>query len=169
MRGEEGGRAQLNFVILIVVFIMDTTPYLLIIIIFLDDRNNEIFNILVIWYQDFKHLYDLPFPHAPPPAAGSNDLERYNLKAVVDLANNMATLEPHKLFTKLFRLTLQYRLDEDLFSRGLFSPAQMYVLDEFCARYGVRDPFRHLTYLQDWLDYTEGGVSIWPVHDAVFI
>jgi len=46
---------------------------------------------------------------------------------------------------------------------GLFSLAQMYVLDEFCARYGVRDPFRHLTCLQDWLDCLEKGMSIWPV------
>lgn len=103
-----------------------------------------------------------PLP-LPLLAAGSNDLERYNLKVVVDSANNMAALEPHRLFIKLLGLTLQYRLEEELFSRGLFSPAQMYVLDEFCARYGVRDPFRHLTCLQDWLDYMERGVSIWPV------
>jgi hypothetical protein len=90
-------------------------------------------------------------------------LERYGLKEVVTGINNTASLEPHKLFIKLFRACLDFRLNEDVFSRGLFSPAQMYVLDEFCARYGVRDPFRHLTCLQDWLDCLERGVSIWPV------
>lgn len=95
--------------------------------------------------------------------AGSTDLERYGLKEVVDSVSNISSLDPHKLFIKLFRATLEFRLEEDLFSRGLFSPAQMYVLDEFCARYGVRDAFRHLTCLQDWLDYMEKGVSIWPV------
>ena len=40
----------------------------------------------------------------------------------------------------------------------------MYVLDEFCARYGVRDPFRHLTCLSIWLEEEEEeGQSIWPV------
>ena len=47
--------------------------------------------------------------------------------------------------------------------QGFLSPAQMYVLDEFCARYGVRDPFRHLTCLKEWLDKEETGESIWPV------
>ncbi len=90
-------------------------------------------------------------------------MERYGLKKALESVNDTPSLEPHKLFIKLFRATLEFRLNEDLFSRGLFSPAQMFVLDEFCARYGVRDPFRHMTCLQEWLDRLERGVSIWPV------
>ena len=96
-------------------------------------------------------------------SGGSTDLEWYGLTEVVEVGQSVASMDPHRMFVKLFRATLNYRLDEDLFSRGLFSPAQMYVLDEFCARYGVRDPFRHLTSLQDWLGRLEKGVSIWPI------
>jgi hypothetical protein len=67
------------------------------------------------------------------------------------------------MFESLFRAILDYRLKEDAFSRGLFSPEQLYILDEFCARYGVRDPFRHFTCLKEWMAREEEGVSIWPV------
>ena len=49
------------------------------------------------------------------------------------------------------------------FVQGLFSPEQLYILDEFCARYGVRDPFRHFTCLREWMAREEEGISIWPV------
>ena len=39
----------------------------------------------------------------------------------------------------------------------------MYVIDEFCARYGVRDAFRHLTCLKEWLECERRDESIWPV------
>ena len=48
-------------------------------------------------------------------------------------------------------------------TQGLFSPSQMYVIDEFCARYGVRDAFRHLTCLKEWLGCERRDESIWPV------
>ena len=38
----------------------------------------------------------------------------------------------------------------------------MFVLDEYCARYGVRGCYRHLCYLSDLLDRAELGVMIDP-------
>jgi hypothetical protein len=93
--------------------------------------------------------------------SGSRELDRYGLSSVVD--QDMTDVEIHKMFESLFHAILDYRLKEDAFSRGLFSPEQLYILDEFCARYGVRDPFRHFTCLREWMAREEGGVSIWPV------
>ena len=38
----------------------------------------------------------------------------------------------------------------------------MFVLDEYCARYGVRGCHRHLSYLTDLLDRAEAGIMIDP-------
>ncbi len=39
----------------------------------------------------------------------------------------------------------------------------MYVIDEFCARYLVRDSFRHLTCLKEWVECELRSEPIWPV------
>jgi len=46
--------------------------------------------------------------------------------------------------------------------QGWFSPGQVFVLDEYCARYGVRGCIRHLSYLQDLLNNAERGTMIDP-------
>jgi len=38
----------------------------------------------------------------------------------------------------------------------------VFVLDEYCARYGVRGCHRHLCYLTDLLDYAEQATMIDP-------
>lgn len=68
----------------------------------------------------------------------------------------------HELFKFLHTCTLQYRLNDPYCSLGWLSPGQIFVLDEYCARYGVRSCFRHLCYLIDLLDATDRGISIDP-------
>ncbi|KPP71856.1 hypothetical protein Z043_109193, partial [Scleropages formosus] len=46
--------------------------------------------------------------------------------------------------------------------QGWFSPGQVFVLDEYCARYGVRGCHRHLSYLRDLMEYSEGNALIDP-------
>lgn len=48
------------------------------------------------------------------------------------------------------------------FLQGWFSPGQVFVLDEYCARYGVRGCHRHLSYLKDLMDYSENNVLVDP-------
>lgn len=38
----------------------------------------------------------------------------------------------------------------------------MFVLDEYCARYGVRGCYRHLKYMEDLLEKCEKNVMIDP-------
>ncbi|KAK8403194.1 hypothetical protein O3P69_001000 [Scylla paramamosain] len=68
----------------------------------------------------------------------------------------------HNLFRILQGQTLEYRLVDPYCSLGWFSPGQIFVLDEYQARYGVRGCYRHLCYLEDLLDRAEKGQMIDP-------
>jgi len=46
--------------------------------------------------------------------------------------------------------------------QGWFNPGQVFVLDEYCARYGVRGCKRHLFYLHELLNNAERGVAVDP-------
>lgn len=64
------------------------------------------------------------------------------------------------LFRHLQNETLKYRLEDSYCSLGWFSQSQVFVLDEYCARYGVRTCYRHLAYLDSLLDFTARGYFI---------
>ncbi|KAG7466639.1 hypothetical protein JOB18_034659 [Solea senegalensis] len=49
------------------------------------------------------------------------------------------------------------------FTGGWFSPGQVFVLDEYCARYGVRGCHRHLSYLKGLMDYSENSTLVDPM------
>ncbi|XP_064633820.1 calcium-dependent secretion activator 1-like isoform X2 [Lineus longissimus] len=66
------------------------------------------------------------------------------------------------LFRLLQTLTLDYRLNDAYTCLGWFSPGQVFCLDEYCARYGVRGCFRHLCYLNDLLERAENGIMVDP-------
>ncbi|XP_069174108.1 calcium-dependent secretion activator isoform X23 [Procambarus clarkii] len=68
----------------------------------------------------------------------------------------------HNLYRVLQTQTLEYRLIDPYCSLGWFSPGQIFVLDEYQARYGVRGCYRHLCYLEDLLDRAEKGQMIDP-------
>ncbi|KRG07340.1 calcium-dependent secretion activator isoform X4 [Drosophila mojavensis] len=72
------------------------------------------------------------------------------------------TFDHASLFKILQNLTLEYRLSDPYASLGWFSPGQVFVLDEYCARYGVRGCYRHLCYLSDLLDRAEKQHMIDP-------
>ncbi|KAJ8302056.1 hypothetical protein KUTeg_021043 [Tegillarca granosa] len=63
---------------------------------------------------------------------------------------NPGLFDHHDMFQTLQTLTLDYRL------------SQVFVLDEYCARYGVRGCHRHLCYLNDLLERAENGIMIDP-------
>uniref|UniRef100_A0A8C3I761 Calcium dependent secretion activator 2 n=1 Tax=Chrysemys picta bellii TaxID=8478 RepID=A0A8C3I761_CHRPI len=65
-------------------------------------------------------------------------------------------------FSLLQRQTLDHRLNDSYSCLGWFSPGQVFVLDEYCARYGVRGCHRHLCYLNELMDHSENGAVIDP-------
>ncbi|KAM8861283.1 calcium-dependent secretion activator 2 isoform 2-T2 [Synchiropus picturatus] len=66
------------------------------------------------------------------------------------------------LFTILQKHTLQHRMNDSFSCLGWFSPGQVFVLDEYCARYGVRGCHRHLSYLKDLMAYSENSALVDP-------
>ncbi|XP_061578202.1 calcium-dependent secretion activator 2 isoform X2 [Cololabis saira] len=66
------------------------------------------------------------------------------------------------LFTVLQKHTLQHRMNDSFSCLGWFSPGQVFVLDEYCARYGVRGCHRHLSFLKDLMDYSESNALVDP-------
>ncbi|KAK6177364.1 hypothetical protein SNE40_015480 [Patella caerulea] len=75
---------------------------------------------------------------------------------------NPCNFEHHESFQLLQTLTLDYRLNDAYTCLGWFSPGQVFVLDEYCARYGNRGCHRHLCYLNDLLERAEKGIMIDP-------
>ncbi|XP_020809844.1 calcium-dependent secretion activator isoform X5 [Drosophila serrata] len=78
------------------------------------------------------------------------------------ISTDPCTFDHAALFKTLQNLTLEYRLNDPYASLGWFSPGQVFVLDEYCARYGVRGCYRHLCYLSDLLDRAEKQHMIDP-------
>ncbi|KAF7633095.1 hypothetical protein Mgra_00007524 [Meloidogyne graminicola] len=66
------------------------------------------------------------------------------------------------LFAKLQSMTLDFRLNDPICSLGWFSPGQVFVLDEYCARYMVRGCHRHVSLLNDLLNKADEGHLIEP-------
>uniref|UniRef100_A0A4W6DRV8 Calcium dependent secretion activator 2 n=2 Tax=Carangaria TaxID=1489904 RepID=A0A4W6DRV8_LATCA len=66
------------------------------------------------------------------------------------------------LFSILQKHTLQHRMNDSFSCLGWFSPGQVFVLDEYCARYGVRGCHRHLSYLKGLMDYLEDSALVDP-------
>ncbi|XP_067907691.1 calcium-dependent secretion activator 1 isoform X1 [Heterodontus francisci] len=78
------------------------------------------------------------------------------------ISANPCTFDHATLFETLQRLTLDHRLNDSYSCLGWFSPGQVFVLDEYCARYGTRGCHRHLCYLNDLLERAENGAMIDP-------
>ncbi|XP_025762989.1 calcium-dependent secretion activator 1 isoform X4 [Oreochromis niloticus] len=78
------------------------------------------------------------------------------------ISANPCSFDHASLFEMMQRLTLDHRLNDTFCCLGWFSPGQVFVLDEYCARNGVRGCHRHLCYLGDLLERAENGAIIDP-------
>ncbi|KAF4112425.1 calcium-dependent secretion activator 1 isoform X1 [Onychostoma macrolepis] len=78
------------------------------------------------------------------------------------ISANPCSFDHASLFEMVQRLTLDHRLNDNFACLGWFSPGQVFVLDEYCARNGVRGCHRHLCYLGDLLERADAGLMIDP-------
>nr|XP_008109455.1 PREDICTED: calcium-dependent secretion activator 2 isoform X10 [Anolis carolinensis] len=78
------------------------------------------------------------------------------------ISANPCKFDHASLFRILQRQTLDHRLNDSYSCLGWFSPGQVFVLDEYCSRYGVRGCHRHLCYLNELMEHSENGAVIDP-------
>ncbi|KAK0399963.1 hypothetical protein QR680_003296 [Steinernema hermaphroditum] len=98
---------------------------------------------------------------APSKAQGFADkASKHGMDEIIQ-ADPVAINHDHN-FAKLQSLTLNYRLNESICSLGWFSPGQVFVLDEYCARFMVRGCYRHVLLLNDLLNKADEGHLVDP-------
>ncbi|CAL7937292.1 unnamed protein product [Xylocopa violacea] len=137
-------------------------------IVFASDDENECQTWVMVMYRATGQSHK---PTPPVSVADKNstiskiqgDADRAKKHGMEDyISADPCKFEHHALFKFLQNLVLDYRLNDPYCSLGWFSPGQVFVLDEYCARYGVRGCFRHLCYLNDLLDRIDRGLMIDP-------
>ncbi|XP_070763633.1 calcium-dependent secretion activator 2 isoform X11 [Enoplosus armatus] len=99
-------------------------------------------------------------PASPINGQGLDPSQRQGVEELISAAP--CRFDHAALFTILQKNTLQHRMNDSFSCLGWFSPGQVFVLDEYCARYGVRGCHRHLSYLKDLMDYSENNALVDP-------
>eukprot|EP00095_Tigriopus_kingsejongensis_P011606 maker-scaffold859_size87536-snap-gene-0.9 protein:Tk11606 transcript:maker-scaffold859_size87536-snap-gene-0.9-mRNA-1 annotation:"calcium-dependent secretion activator isoform x4" len=124
------------------------------------------------WVMAFYRATGQAHKPSPPVSTGKSssttkvqgaDADRARKHGMEEfIASDPITFDHHNMFSKLQHLSLDWRLDDPYSSLGWFTPGQLYILDEYCARYGVRGCYRHLRLLEDLLDCCDKNVIIDP-------
>uniref|UniRef100_A0A096LZV4 Calcium dependent secretion activator 2 n=1 Tax=Poecilia formosa TaxID=48698 RepID=A0A096LZV4_POEFO len=99
--------------------------------------------------------------HRKPSSISLDPCQRQGMEDLISAAPGC--FDHAALFSILQKHTLQHRMNDSFSCLGWFSPGQVFVLDEYCARYGVRGCHRHLSYLKDLMDYAENSVLVDPM------
>ncbi|XP_068169496.1 calcium-dependent secretion activator 2-like isoform X1 [Antennarius striatus] len=130
----------------------------------------------ILWVQAMYRATGQSYKPVPPPQnkttncrgvlqkpASPISLDPSQRQGVEELISAAPSRFDHAiLFTILQKNTLQHRMNDSFSCLGWFSPGQVFVLDEYCARYGVRGCHRHLCYLKDLMDYSENNALVDP-------
>ncbi|XP_017879299.1 calcium-dependent secretion activator isoform X2 [Ceratina calcarata] len=136
-------------------------------IVFAADDENECQTWVMVMYratgQSHKPTPPVSADKNSPVSKIQGDADRAKKHGMEDyISADPCKFDHHMLFKFLQNLVLDYRLNDPICSLGWFSPGQLFLLDEYCARYGVRGCFRHLCYLNDLLDRIDRGFMIDP-------
>uniref|UniRef100_A0A8V5FM78 Uncharacterized protein n=1 Tax=Melopsittacus undulatus TaxID=13146 RepID=A0A8V5FM78_MELUD len=101
------------------------------------------------------YTVDYTAPHTDADRGQKHGMDEF-------ISANPCKFDHASLFRLLQRQTLDHRLNDSYSCLGWFSPGQVFVLDEYCARYGVRGCHRHLCYLSELIEHSENGSVIDP-------
>uniref|UniRef100_A0A673YNC7 Ca2+-dependent activator protein for secretion a n=1 Tax=Salmo trutta TaxID=8032 RepID=A0A673YNC7_SALTR len=125
----------------------------------------------ILWVQAMYRATGQSHKPIPPTqvqklnnrAGGDGDADRAQKHGMDEfISANPCSFDHSSLFEMVQRLTLDHRLNDSYSCLGWFSPGQVFVMDEYCARNGVRGCHRHLCYLGDLLERAENGAMIDP-------
>uniref|UniRef100_A0A672H8D5 Calcium dependent secretion activator 2 n=1 Tax=Salarias fasciatus TaxID=181472 RepID=A0A672H8D5_SALFA len=123
-----------------------------------------------LWVQALYRATGQSYKPVPPPQNKTTNCAdtafsggKDGRQGVEELISAPPSLFDHAaLFTVLQKHTLLHRMNDSFSCLGWFSPGQVFVLDEYCARYGVRGCHRHLSYLTALMDYCENNALVDP-------
>ncbi|OAF70001.1 Calcium-dependent secretion activator [Intoshia linei] len=76
--------------------------------------------------------------------------------------SNPIKIDHYRMFKVLLRFIYKHRFNDGTASQGYLSAAQLFIIDEYCSRYGVRGCYRHLSIIEELLGYMEEGILINP-------
>uniref|UniRef100_A0AAQ6ABE3 Calcium dependent secretion activator 2 n=1 Tax=Amphiprion ocellaris TaxID=80972 RepID=A0AAQ6ABE3_AMPOC len=128
----------------------------------------------VLWVQAMYRATGQSYKPIPPPQDKTTNCRGGNQKPLAfsglrkrEMEGELISAAPCRfdhaaLFTILQKHTLQHRMNDSFSCLGWFSPGQVFVLDEYCARYGIRGCHRHLSYLKDLMDYSKNNALVDP-------
>uniref|UniRef100_A0A3B4UTS5 Calcium dependent secretion activator 2 n=1 Tax=Seriola dumerili TaxID=41447 RepID=A0A3B4UTS5_SERDU len=131
-----------------------------------DDEQDRVLWVQAIYRatgQSYKPVPPLQNKTANCRGGLQKPADRNRLTGVEELISAAPSRFDHAaLFAILQKHTLQHRMNDSFSCLGWFSPGQVFVLDEYCARYGVRGCHRHLSYLKGLMDYSENNALVDP-------
>uniref|UniRef100_A0A4W6D4X0 MHD1 domain-containing protein n=1 Tax=Lates calcarifer TaxID=8187 RepID=A0A4W6D4X0_LATCA len=116
--------------------------------------------VFTLWSCIFSPELQRSSSCCPPQYLNADRAQKHGMDEFISA--NPCNFDHASLFELVQRLTLDHRLNDSYSCLGWFSPGQVFVLDEYCARYGVRGCHRHLCYLSDLLERAENGAMIDP-------
>uniref|UniRef100_A0A8C5HE45 Calcium dependent secretion activator 2 n=1 Tax=Gouania willdenowi TaxID=441366 RepID=A0A8C5HE45_GOUWI len=129
----------------------------------------------VLWVQAMYRATGQSYKPVPPPQNKTTNCRGGSLNQASPISDDFTSFKMEELisaapchfdhaalFTILQKNTLQHRMKDSFSCLGWFSPGQVFVLDEYCARYGVRGCHRHLSYLKDLMECSENNVLVDP-------
>uniref|UniRef100_A0AC35U6B7 Calcium-dependent secretion activator n=1 Tax=Rhabditophanes sp. KR3021 TaxID=114890 RepID=A0AC35U6B7_9BILA len=129
-----------------------------------DDENER-----HLWVQALYRATGQAYKPVPPKQSSSSvsKAQGFADKASKHGIDEQVQCDPVSLnhdhsFAMIQKATLTYRLNEPICSLGWFSPGQVFVLDEYCARYMVRGCFRHVSLLEELLNKADQGHLVDP-------
>uniref|UniRef100_A0A673KJE4 Calcium-dependent secretion activator 1-like n=1 Tax=Sinocyclocheilus rhinocerous TaxID=307959 RepID=A0A673KJE4_9TELE len=114
----------------------------------------------ILWVQAMYRATGQSHKPIPTFAMYADRAQKHGMDEFISA--NPCNFDHSSLFEMVQRLTLDHRLNDSYSCLGWFSPGQVFVFDEYCARYGVRGCHRHLCYLNDLLERAEKGSMIDP-------
>uniref|UniRef100_A0AAR2J2I2 Calcium dependent secretion activator 2 n=1 Tax=Pygocentrus nattereri TaxID=42514 RepID=A0AAR2J2I2_PYGNA len=113
----------------------------------------------MLWVQAMYRATGQSYKPVPPVASS----QIYGMAGVEELISAVPCSFDHaSLFQTLQKHTLVHRMNDSFSCLGWFSPGQVFVLDEYCARYGVRGCHRHLCYLKELMEFSENNALVDP-------
>ncbi|XP_070763634.1 calcium-dependent secretion activator 2 isoform X12 [Enoplosus armatus] len=118
----------------------------------------------MLWVQAMYRATGQSYKPVPPPLNKTTNCRGGIQKPATDAPVSLDCLDPsQRQGVEELISAAPCRFDHAaLFALGWFSPGQVFVLDEYCARYGVRGCHRHLSYLKDLMDYSENNALVDP-------